>query len=132
MGFRSYVVVSRALVVAIGLVAVCSSADAQFGGRRRGSAGSTEDGSGRQGRGQPQGEVTRLSANDQARLAITKAKVALNVTKAQEQAWQAYEDAATALLGTSAESARASTLSGRIEEQQAPLRSRLAAFDRLS
>ncbi|MBV8031358.1 MAG: Spy/CpxP family protein refolding chaperone [Betaproteobacteria bacterium] len=108
----------------------CGEADAQFGGmgRRRG----TDDQSGRQAGSDPTtSEITRLSQSDRTRLALTKARIALGLTRDQEAQWQAYQDAVIALLDAQSAAIGSQTLSGRLDEQTGLLKSRLAGFERL-
>lgn len=78
-------------------------------------------------------EVTRLSANDEARLGLAKAHVALRLEPEQEHLWQAYERAALALLDTP-RAERASTAAGPVEkiaQRSNAVRQRAGAFEQL-
>jgi hypothetical protein len=81
----------RQLVLALVLAAVaCGDAAAQYG--RRGAPG----GAGNQS--MPRDEVTMMSANDQARLQLSSARMALKLTPEQAPAWQVYENKVVDLL----------------------------------
>ena len=78
-------------------------------------------------------EVTRLSANDEARLSLTKAHVELRLAPEQEQLWQAYQSAALALLDTP-RAERGYSGGGPVEkiaQRSNALRQRAAAFEQL-
>ena len=84
-------------------------------------------------RGSGSGEVTQLSANDEARLSLTKTHVALRLGPEQEHLWQAYESAALALLDTP-RAERDQPGEGPIEkiaQRSKAIRQRAAAFEQL-
>jgi hypothetical protein len=86
---RTCTLLSAGLFLLLSAVLI-SEANAQFGGRGRG-------GGKRQDENRPQSsEPTQLSANDRFRLALTKARLALELTRAQEPAWDSYATAAIA------------------------------------
>ena len=85
----------RSLLVSLALLTAFGPAQAQFGGSRHGGMG----GGSRQGSG---GDdlpgVTRMSANDQIRMQLTDARLAIKLTPEQNSAFQAYEDRVLGLL----------------------------------
>ena len=83
----------RQLAIALALAAfVCGDASAQYGGRRGAPGGG--------GRSEPipRDEVTTMSANDQARLQLSNARMSLKLTPEQAPAWQVYENRVVDLL----------------------------------
>jgi hypothetical protein len=124
---------AAAVLGALGLAAM-GEADAQFSG----GAGS---GMGRRGGASPRdsggerSEVTRLSANDQMRMQLTDARLALHLTSEQNAAWQSYEDKVVGLIAEQPRSASASSgesAARQIDRNTDLLRSRLAAMQDLS
>ena len=84
--------------LALLLVLVASApAMAQFGGFRRGGTDSGGAGRSRQG-GEDLTGVTRLSANDQIRMQLTDARLAIKLTPEQNPLFQNYEDRVLGLL----------------------------------
>ena len=79
------------------MLAVGTSALAQFGGSRRGSADSGGSSRSKSG-GDDLSGVTRMSANDQIRMQLTSARLALKLTPEQNPLFQAYENRVIDLL----------------------------------
>ena len=81
----------------------------------------------------PGGEITRLSANDQIRLQLTKTGIALGLTAEQKPLWEGYRREALALLEQrpSEASTEEVTVLTPFSERSNILRARLVAFDRL-
>ena len=128
--------VRLALAVVLGL-ATALPAYAQFGGLGRlgGLFGGGKNRS-RQDAGesaQAQSEVTRLSADDRIRLALSHAHTELKLRPEQENLWQAYEKGVLALLENKApEPSRASAPVDRLKQRSASLGARSSSFQDLA
>ena len=125
--------VRLALAVALGLAIACP-AYAQFGGLGRLFGGGKNRGRQDSGEsGQTQSEVTRLSANDRIRLALSHARTELKLRPEQETLWQAYEKGVLALLEEQApEPPRAAAPVDRLKQRSASLGARSSAFQDLA
>ena len=81
----------RQLVLMLVLAAcICGDAAAQYGRRSPPAGGPSQS--------TPRDEVTTMSANDQARLQLSSAHMALKLTPEQAPAWQVYENKVVDLL----------------------------------
>jgi hypothetical protein len=121
----SRLLLGAALLGALSLAAM-GEACAQLGGGmgRRSSGGSRDSGGERS-------EATRLSANDQIRMQLTNARLALKLTAEQNPPWQSYEDKVLALIAEQPQGASDSAVK-QIDRNAELLRGRLAAMQDLA
>ncbi len=124
----------RIVLVSLLLLSACGQALAQFGGMRRGGMDGGE-GRSRQGPGGELSDVTRLSTNDQIRMQLTSARLALKLAPEQDAAWQAYENKVVDLLSDLSRGASAPTGEDALKQIDRKVdlaRNRLAALEELS
>jgi hypothetical protein len=116
------------------MLAAGTSALAQFGGMRRGGMDSGGSGRSRSG-GDDLSGVTRMSPNDQIRMQITSARLALKLTPEQNPLFQAYEDRVIELLsdlGRGTNAREGDDALKQIERKVDQARNRLAAMEEIS
>jgi len=122
----SRILLGAALLGALSL-AVISEAEAQFGG----GGGMGRRGGGPRDSGGDRSETARLSANDQIRMQLTNARLALKLAPEQNPPWQSYEDKVIALIAEQPQSASENAVK-QIDRNAELLRSRLGAMQDLA
>jgi Spy/CpxP family protein refolding chaperone len=122
----SRVLLGAALLGAFSL-AVISETGAQLGG----GGGGGRRGGGSRDSGGERSETTRLSANDQIRMQLTNARLALKLAPEQNPPWQSYEDKVIALIAEQPQSASENAVK-QIDRNAELLRSRLGAMQDLA
>lgn len=88
----------RLKFIAVLMLAIAVQGCSQFGGS--GKRGGGDRGLGQDRDVQRPLELSRMSANDQIRLRLTDARVALHLTAAQTFAWQTYENKVIEMLSS--------------------------------
>lgn len=127
---------SRACVVLVFLLllSACGQASAQFGGSRRGSADSGGSSRSKSG-GDDLSGVTRMSANDQIRMQLTSARLAIKLTPGQNPLFQAYENRVIGLLtdlGRGMDTPQGEETLRLIDRRVEQARNRLAAVEEIA